>query len=203
MPLPVSSSPHFSHSASYPHRPTHTLTSPKQYWVTDALGLYELLLLCELVGAQPQVSVFTGCVGSSQGRQTDVWVGRRQSRQAVRPASTTVACIGTSQPARMHACVGLGAEVGDGRTRQTVNTNCHAACCQSVVRWAGRWAGRWVDRLAVRCGLGGGHDGRCLHWHMGDTQYSVDFRYHLDAPSYPQGGEARGLAPRCAQAALD
>jgi len=30
------------------------------YWVTDSLGLYELLLLCELLGSQAQMSVYTG-----------------------------------------------------------------------------------------------------------------------------------------------
>ena len=30
------------------------------YWVTDGMGLYELLLLCKILGAEPQVSVYTG-----------------------------------------------------------------------------------------------------------------------------------------------
>jgi alpha-N-arabinofuranosidase len=30
------------------------------YWVTDAMGLYELLMLCELVHTAPQLSVYTG-----------------------------------------------------------------------------------------------------------------------------------------------
>ena len=30
------------------------------YWVTDAVGLYELLLLCEMLNTTPQLSVYTG-----------------------------------------------------------------------------------------------------------------------------------------------
>jgi alpha-L-arabinofuranosidase len=30
------------------------------YWVTDGMGLHELLMLCEALGSTPQMSVFTG-----------------------------------------------------------------------------------------------------------------------------------------------
>ena len=44
------------------------------YWVTDAVGLFELLMLCELVSAAPQLSVYTGYVSASP-------VARHQARQ--------------------------------------------------------------------------------------------------------------------------
>ena len=40
-------------------RPGH-YNSAWGYWTTDGLGLYEYLMLCEALGAEPQMSVYTG-----------------------------------------------------------------------------------------------------------------------------------------------
>ena len=46
-------------------RPGHYNTA-WGYWVTDAIGIFELLTLCEEIGTAPQLSVYTGY---SMGRE--------------------------------------------------------------------------------------------------------------------------------------
>ena len=62
------------------------------YWVTDAVGLFELLMLCELVSAAPQLSVYTGYVSASPAARHQA-----RRRRFVRERCVRVTCLPKSQ----------------------------------------------------------------------------------------------------------